>query len=196
MTTHHRIAVSLGSLVPALYVVSLLAGGMAQEKPRVNADAALSVEFLDGVRQYVELHRKLEATLPPRPEQATPAQIQAHEDALAKLIVQARSRAKQGDLLPQKVRAYLRRQIGGVLRGPDGAGIRQSIIEDNPGRVQLKVNARYPDGLPITTMPAPILGALPKLPEHVEYRFVGDRLVLLDVHSQLVMDYMTDALPQ
>jgi hypothetical protein len=196
MTTHHRIAVSLGSLVPALYVVSLLAGGMAQEKPRVNADAALSVEFLDGVRQYVELHRKLEATLPPRPEQATPAQIQAHEDALAKLIVQARSRAKQGDLLPQKVRAYLRRQIGGVLRGPDGAGIRQSIMEDNPGRVQLKVNARYPDGLPITTMPAPILGALPKLPEHVEYRFVGDRLVLLDVHSQLVMDYMTDALPQ
>jgi hypothetical protein len=196
MTTHHRIAVSLGSLVPALYVVSLLAGGMAQEKPRVNADAALSVEFLDGVRQYVELHRKLEATLPPRPEQATPAQIQAHENALAKLIVQARSRAKQGDLLPQKVRAYLRRQIGGVLRGPDGAGIRQSIMEDNPGRVQLKINARYPDGLPITTMPAPILGALPKLPEHVEYRFVGDRLVLLDVHSQLVMDYMTDALPQ
>jgi hypothetical protein len=196
MTTHHRIAVSLGSLVPALYVVSLLAGGMAQEKPRVNADAALSVEFLDGVRQYVELHRKLEATLPPRPEHATPAEIQAHENALAKLIVQARSRAKQGDLLPQKVRAYLRRQIGGVLRGPDGAGIRQSIMEDNPGRVQLKVNARYPDGLPITTMPAPILGALPKLPEHVEYRFVGDRLVLLDVHSQLVMDYMTDALPQ
>lgn len=196
MTTGHRIAVSLGSLATALCVVSLLAGGMTQEKPRVNADAALSVEFLKGVQQYVELHQKLEATLPPRPEHATPAEIQAHEDALAKLIVQARSRAKQGDLLPQKVRAYLRRQIGGVLRGPDGGGIRQSVMEDNPGKVQLRVNARYPDGLPITTMPAPILGALPKLPEHVEYRFVGDRLVLLDLHAQLVMDYMTDALPQ
>jgi hypothetical protein len=196
MTTGHRIAVSLGSLGPALYVVSLLAGGMTQEKPRVNADAALSVEFLKGVQQYVELHQKLEATLPPRPEHATPAEIQTHQDALAKLIVQARSRAKQGDLLPQKVRAYLRRQIGGVLRGPDGAGMRQSIMEDNPGRVQLKVNTPYPEGLPITTMPAPILGALPKLPEHVEYRFVGDRLVLLDIHAQLVIDYMTDALPQ
>lgn len=196
MTRGRRIAVSLASLAPALCAVSLLAGAITQEKTRVNADAALSVEFLKGVQQYVELHQKLEATLPPRPEHATPAEIQAHEDALAKLIVQARSRAKQGALLPQKVRAYLRRQIGGVLRGPDGAGIRQSIMEDNPGKVQLRVNARYPDGLPITTMPPPILGALPKLPEHVEYRFVGDRLVLLDLHAQLVMDYMTDALPQ
>ena len=196
MKTGRCIAVSLGILAPALCVVPLLAASLAQEKPRVNADAALSVEFLKGVQAYVELHRKLEATLPPRPEHATPAEIQAHENALAKLIVQARSRAKQGDLLPQKVRAYLRRQIGAVLRGPDGAVIRQSVMEDNPGRVQLKVNARYPDGLPITTMPAPILGALPKLPEHVEYRFMGERLVLLDIHAQLVMDYMTDALPQ
>lgn len=196
MKTARCIAVPLGILAPALCVVPLLAASLAQEKPRVNADAALSVEFLKGVQAYVELHRKLEATLPPRPEHATPAEIQAHENALAKLIVQARSRAKQGDLLPQKVRAYLRRQIGAVLRGPDGAVIRQSVMEDNPGRVQLKVNARYPDGLPITTMPAPILGALPKLPEHVEYRFMGERLILLDIHAQLVMDYMTDALPQ
>jgi hypothetical protein len=195
MTTSRRIAVLLG-LAPALCVMSLLAAGLTQDdKPRVNADAALSVEFLKGVQAYVTLHKKLEATLPPRPEHATPAEIEAHEQALARLIIQARSGAKQGDLLPQKVRAYLRRQIGGVLRGPDGAIIRQSIMEDNPGKVRLRCNARYPEGLPITTMPAPILGALPKLPDHVEYRFVGDRLVLLDIHSQLVMDYMTDALP-
>lgn len=196
MIPRRRITVALGSLASALWVVSLLAGSMAQEKPRVNADAALSVEFLKGVQQYVELHKKLEATLPPRPDHGTPAEIQAHEDALAKLIVQARSGAKQGDLLPQRVRAYLRRQIGGVLRGPEGAAIRRAVMEDNPGKVQLKANTRYPEGLPITTMPAPILGALPKLPEHVEYRFVGDRLVLLDIHAQLVMDYMTDALPR
>jgi hypothetical protein len=197
MATSRRIAVSLGSLAPALWVMSLLAGGLTQEeKPRVNADAALSVEFLKGVQQYVDLHKKLEATLPPRPEHGTPGEIEAHEQALARLIVQARSRARQGDLLPQKVRAYFRRQIGAVLRGPDGAAIRRSIMEENPGRVRLRCNARYPEGLPITTMPVPILGALPKLPEHVEYRFVGDRLVLLDIHSQLVMDYMTDALPQ
>jgi hypothetical protein len=196
MITARRLAVSLATLAPMLAAVSLLAGDIAQEKPRVNADAALSVEFLKGVQQYVELHKKLEATLPPRPEHATPAEVDAHAQTLARLIVQARARAKQGDLLPQKVRAYLRRQIGAVLRGPDGAVIRESIMEENPGKVQLRVNARYPEGLPITTMPAPILGALPKLPEHVEYRFVGERLVLLDSHAALVMDYMTDALPR
>ena len=105
MTTKRRIAVLL-VVAPALCVMSLLAAGLTQQdKPRVNADAALSVEFLKGVQQYVELHKKLEATLPPRPEHATPGEIEAHEQALAKLIVQARSRAKQGDLLPQKVRA-------------------------------------------------------------------------------------------
>jgi hypothetical protein len=196
MITARRLAVSLATLAPMLAAVSLLAGDIAQEKPRVNADAALSVEFLKGIQQYVELHKKLEATLPPRPEHATPAEVDAHAQTLARLIVQARARAKQGDLLPQKVRAYLRRQIGAVLRGPDGAVIRESIMEENPGKVQLRVNARYPEGLPITTMPAPILGALPKLPEHVEYRFVGERLVLLDSHAALVMDYMTDALPR
>jgi hypothetical protein len=194
MITARRIAVSLG-LAPVFAAVSLLAGDIGQEKPRVNADAALSVEFLKGVQAYVELHKKLEATLPPRPEHATPAEIEAHEQALASLIMRARAGAKRGDLLPQKIRAYLRRQIGVVLRGPDGAVIRRSVMEDNPGKVQLRCNARYPEGLPITTMPAPILAALPKLPEHVEYRFVGDRLVLLDIQSQLVMDYMTDALP-
>jgi hypothetical protein len=194
MITARRIAVSLG-LAPVFAAVSLLAGDIGQEKPRVNADAALSVEFLKGVQAYVELHKKREATLPPRPEHATPAEIEAHEQALASLIMRARAGAKRGDLLPQKIRAYLRRQIGVVLRGPDGAVIRRSVMEDNPGKVQLRCNARYPEGLPITTMPAPILAALPKLPEHVEYRFVGDRLVLLDIHSQLVMDYMTDALP-
>ena len=166
-----------------------------QQAERVNPQARALADFREEIEEYLELHKKLEATLPPRPEHATPGEIEAHEQALANLIVQARSRAKQGDLLPQKVRAYFRRQVGAVLRGPDGAVIRQSIMEDNPGKVRLRCNARYPEGLPITTMPAPILGALPKLPDHVEYRFVGDRLVLLDIHSQLVMDYMTDALP-
>ena len=165
----------------------------AQQKLKVNADAALSVEFLKSVQAYVDLHRKLEATLPPRPEKASPAAVEAHENALARLILDARSNAKQGDILRQPVRAYLRRQIAVALAGPDGRAIRQTILEENPGRVRLRINGRYPEGVPLTTMPPPILGALPKLPEHIEYRFIGQRLVLLDIHAQLVVDYMDEA---
>jgi hypothetical protein len=182
------------ALVPALWAVSVLAAGAGQEKPRVNADAALSVEFLKGVQAYADLHRKLEATLPARPEKATPADVQAHETALAKLIVQARSNAKQGDIFTQPIRAYFRRQIARALAGPEGRAIRLSLTEENPARVQLRVNSRLPDGVPLTTMPPEILGALPKLPEHLEYRFIGQRLVLLDLHAQLIVDYIDGAL--
>jgi hypothetical protein len=191
-----RTFASAARLAPALCLVSVLGGTAAQQKPRVNADAAMSVEFLNRVQQYVDLHNKLESTLPPRQEQATPAEVQAHETALAGLIAKARSRAKQGDLLPQHIRGYLRRQIGRAIAGPEGRALRESIMEDNPAMVRLRVNGRYPDGIPRTTMPPPILGALPKLPEHLEYRFIGPRLVLLDSHAQLVVDYMDEALPK
>jgi hypothetical protein len=195
MGIRRSVAVSATVLVPVLWTLSVLAAGDGQVKPRVNADAALSVEFLKGVQGYVDLHKKLEATLPARSEKGTPAEVQAHETALAKLIVQARSQAKQGDIFSQPIRAYFRRQIGRALAGPEGRAIRQSLTEDNPARVQLRVNSRLPDGVPLTTMSPPILGALPKLPEHLEYRFIGARLVLLDLHAQLVVDYIDGALP-
>ena len=99
-------------------------------------------------------------------------------------------------MLPPDTRAYIRRQIAAGLGGPDGAAVRQSIMEDNPGKVKLQVNGRYPDGLPFTTMPTPVLAELPRLPDDVEYRFIGDRLILLDVHAQLVVDFMDAAIPK
>jgi len=189
-----RALVAVLALIPAL-VAGPPAAAAGQEKPRVNADAALSVEFLKGIQEYMALHNKLEATLPPRPEHATPTALDTHARLLAGLIAQARSRAKQGDLLPQEVRAYLRRQIRRALAGSDGPAMRQQIMEENPGKVQLRVNGRYPEGIPVVTMPPAILASLPKLPDDVEYRFIGERLVLLDVHAQLIVDFMTDAIP-
>ena len=168
----------------------------AGQPPRVNADALTSVQFLKRIEDYVELHKKLEAKLPPRPEHATPEQVDAHARALSRLISEARPRAKQGDMLPPDTRAYFRRQIAAGLGGPVGAAVRQSIMEDNPGKVKLQVNGRYPDGVPFTTMPTPVLAELPRLPDDVEYRFIGDRLILLDVHAQLVVDFMDAAIPK
>ena len=44
-------------------------------------------------------------------------------------------------------------------------------------------------------MPPDLLAALPKLPEEFEFRFVGDRLILLDKHAHLVVDYVDNVLP-
>ena len=167
-----------------------------QTPPRVNADAQLSVDFLKRVETYLDLHKKLEATLPPLSKQPAPAEIDTHARALARLIAHARPSAEQGDLLTRDTRAYFRRQITRALAGPDGAAIKDSIFEENLGRVRIRVNNRYPDSVPFSTTPTQILAALPKLPDEMEYRFLAERLILLDVHAQMVVDYMDDAIPK
>jgi hypothetical protein len=186
-----------GAGAVAAALLAIAAAAIAQQTaPRVNADAQLSVDFLKRVDAYVELHKKLEATLPPLSAKPTPAEIDAHARALARLIAQTRPSAEQGDILTREIRAYLRRQITRALAGPDGAAIKESILEENLGRVRVRVNNRYPDNIPLSTTPTQIIAALPKLPEHIEYRFLGERLILLDVHANIVVDYMDDAIPK
>jgi len=57
------------------------------------------------------------------------------------------------------------------------------------------VNDRYPEGIPITTMPSELLDQLPKLPEKMEFRFLGKRLVLVDASAAIVLDITPDILP-
>jgi hypothetical protein len=40
-----------------------------------------------------------------------------------------------------------------------------------------------------------LLAVLPALPEELEYRFIGRDLVLVDVHADLIVDVLKDALP-
>lgn len=184
-----------GAVVAVLLAFAAVAVAR-QTAPRVNVDAQLSVDFLKRVDAYVELHKKLEATLSPLSAKPTPAESDTHARALARLIAHARPSAEQGDILTREIRAYLRRQIARALAGPDGAGIKESILEENLGRVRVRVNNRYPDNIPLSTTPTQIITALPKLPEHIEYRFLGERLILLDVHANIVVDYMDDAIPK
>ena len=45
-------------------------------------------------------------------------------------------------------------------------------------------------------MPPQLLSALPKLPEELEYRFIGERLILFDHHAHVIVDYVDRALPR
>jgi hypothetical protein len=197
-TVHRQHAV-----LPALVLTALTwlypgasAATRSQEQPRVNQDALLIVEFTKRVHEYLDLHKKLERALPDRPNKPTPGEIDYHERALGRLIAQGRAQAQHGDIFTKNTRAYFRRQIALALSGPDGAQIRSSIMDENPGGIQLRINGRYPDEVPFVTMPPQVLAALPKLPEEMEFRFVGRRLILLDAHARLVVDYIDDGLPR
>ena len=165
----------------------------AQSGQRVNANARALAEVRSRIATYVGLHRELEATLPPLAKGATAEQIDKHERALAHLLQRARPGAKPGDIFTPAGRSVIRRLLDVVLRGPDGAALRASIRDENAGSLSIAVNARYPDKVPLATMPTKVLEGLPKLPKELEYRFLGDRLLLIDVDPHLIVDLIDHA---
>jgi hypothetical protein len=188
-----------GATLTALIALAPMAADVRADlgsQVKVNQDAQLIGEFTKRAEAYAELHRKIDsATLPEVSNSASPSEVTAHQQALQRGIAKVRARAKQGDIFTQPIRAYFRRQITRALSGPDAGQLRASINEENPGLIRLRVNGAYPGSVPTTTMPPQILAALPKLPQELEFRFIGRRLILLDVHAQLVVDYIDDAIP-
>jgi hypothetical protein len=182
------------------FAVGAVAQGATEQsqsgQTRVNPDAALAVEFTKRVKAYLELHTKAGDGFPRLSKEATPQEIDQHQRSLARAIQQVRPKAQPAEIFTKETRAYFRRQLAAVFAGAEGRKLKASIMDENPGPVRLNVNSRYPDTIPLSTMPPQVLAALPKLPPELEYRFIGERLILLDVPAHLVVDFIEDALPR
>jgi hypothetical protein len=63
-----------------------------------------------------------------------------------------------------------------------------SIMDDNPGAFSVRINGTYPDKKPLSTVPANVLAVLPRLPNDVQYRFLGRHLVLFDTRARVILD--------
>ena len=159
-------------------------------------DAKALATMNDRLKEYIDLHLRLERMLPPLPKEATPEQIDQNQRALGKLVQEARANAKIGDIFTPEARPVIVRLLATIFGGPEGAQLKASINDENPVDVKLAVNGRYPDAVPISTIPPQVLQTLPQLTEDLEYRFIGDRLILLDTHAHIVADYIEDALPK
>ncbi len=167
--------------------------------PLSNEEAQALATMNDRLKEYLALHQKLEATLPKLPTDATPEQIDRNQRAFEKLIRSARVTAKPGDIFTAEARPVIRRLLATVFGGPDGKQLKESIMDENvadPIRLKLGVNSRYPDIVPLTSIPPDVLQTLPKLTEDLEYRFVGDWFILLDTHAHVIADYLQDVLPK
>jgi hypothetical protein len=164
--------------------------------PLSDADAAALATMNDRLKDYVDVHKKVEDSLPKLPDNATPEQIDANQRAFEKRIRAARASAKQGDIFTPAAQPVIRRLLAAVFDGPDGKQLLSSVLDENPVGMKLAVNMRYPDTVPISTMPPEVLQTLPKLQEDMEYRFIGRHLILLDAHSHVVADFIPDAIPE
>ena len=171
-----------------------------ERPPAATGDASAAnekvvAEFNDRLKQYLEVHDKLEKTLPPLPKETNPTIIDRHQRALEALIRKERATAKRGDIFTPQMEALIRQLMAQVFKGAPGAKLKATIMDENPTGLKLAVNGRYPDQVPLSTMPPQVLSMLPKLPKELEYRFIGDRLILLDVRAHTIADYIDNVLP-
>ncbi len=168
---------------------------VAHAQTRVNADAATIADFTKRVNDYAAFEKKLDATIKEPSSDSRPEEFLDHQRALAKLIQKSRIGAKPGDLCPKPMRAVVRRLIASVFHAAGGVEVKKSILDENPGNMVLTINSEYPDNAPFATVPPQILQGLPKLPDVLEYRFIGKRLLLIDSHARVVVDIVEHVFP-
>jgi hypothetical protein len=162
----------------------------------VNRNAAILQDFKARVGAYLGLHEQAatgEATLK---ESDDPDEILAAQAVLAARIRASRADARQGDIFSTEIRHTFRQLLAPELEGSEGRDAKAILKDDAPApaNVPFTVNATYPEGQPLPTVPANVLLNLPTLPEGLEYRIIGKHLVLLDMKANLIVDYIPNAI--
>ncbi|MEO8099372.1 MAG: hypothetical protein ABI811_16835 [Acidobacteriota bacterium] len=167
------------------------------------ADDVRLKPFNDAVAKYAAIQKTAVAKAPALPKEATPEQIVAQENSLVATIRLARPRAKQGDVFTPAVLPIFQKIIKDYLSGSVNKENRDTAKQGNPKYQKekgekdpvMKVSAIYPKSASLSSVPPGLLAALPVLPMHIEYRFVGSTLVLWDNLSNLIIDYIPGAAP-
>ncbi|MBA2305762.1 MAG: hypothetical protein H0W08_24450 [Acidobacteria bacterium] len=164
--------------------------------PLSDADAKALKTMNDRMKSYLEIHTKLEAGLPELPKDPSPEQIDKNQRLFEQKMRAARASAKRGEIFTPEAETVIKRLLAAVFTTSQGKELMASIMDEYPAGLKLTVNGRYPDAIPVSTVPPEILQTLPKLPEDMEYRFIGRHMILLDTHAHVIADLIENALPK
>jgi hypothetical protein len=147
-------------------------------------------DFEARVWAYVVLREELARGLPALAPTDRPEEIRQAVRALAKRIRVARAANREGDIFTPAISDVFKRALLDEVR----PGTCAAIMDDNPGELQARINRRYPEGKPLSTVPPQVLAALPALPDDLQYRFAGRHLILLDTRASVVLDRIPSAI--
>lgn len=175
---------------------SLLAVAGCREPAPENSMTESVEEFTTRVNDYVALRNHLADSVGPLSEDMSQEQIAARATALSQAILLARPDARQGDIFTPRAASVFGALIKQEYsrRPPRVREVREDAQDELPDFVP-KVNQPYPTTYPLATFPPELLPLLPRLPEEVEYRVVNHYLLLRDVESNLIVDFMPRAVP-
>jgi hypothetical protein len=151
--------------------------------------------FEKQVKSYIELRNKVRENAPKLSKDSTPEQIHAYRTTLENSLRSARPNAKRGEFFRPETADFIRRTLKTEFQGKDRQELREKIFETETQGVVLRVNYPYAQTAEFSEMPATLLTKLPQLPKELRYRFVGRNMLLVDRESDVIIDYMPDALP-
>src|SRR5215218_10687862 len=183
-----------------LFVLALiLASGVAVAQKTQNAalaepvvvspaDKAAIDTFEKQVKEYIDLRNKVRANAPKLSKDSTPEQIHAYRTTLEQSLRHARPNAKRGEFFQPATADFIRRTLKIEFQGKDRQELRKQIFETETQGVVVRVNYPYAQTAELSEMPA-------TLPTELRYRFVGRNMLLVDRESDLIIDYMPEALP-
>lgn len=159
-----------------------------QKNPAVDA-------FEKQVKEYIELRNRVKEKAPKLSKDSTPEQINAYRTTLQNSLRSARLNAKRGEFFRPETADFIRRTLKTEFQGKDRQQLREQVFETETQGVVLRVNYPYAQSAELSEMPATLLTKLPQLPKELRYRFVGRNMLLVDRESDVIIDYMPDALP-
>jgi hypothetical protein len=151
--------------------------------------------FEQRVKDYMKLRNQVKGRLQKLSKDATPEQIESYRANFEAAVRNTRTGAKRGDIFNHDGSDFIRRVLKVNFIGQERVELREIVFEGETAGVKVRVNYPYPDQAEFVEMPPTVLLNLPELPLEVKYRFVGRNLLLVDRDNNLILDYMTNALP-
>jgi hypothetical protein len=147
--------------------------------------------FQRAIADYLRLRARLSKEIVTLSPNSTAAQITAGSDALARAIQRARPKPPPGAFFDAAAAGVIRANVRELLtRNPT---VLEGIDDEVRAARAPGIYARFPAAMPLSTMPPSLLAVLPALPPDLEYRLVGEDLVLRDLAAAMILDVLPKA---
>ena len=165
------------------------------QQPQSDETASL-LRFNEAVAAYLSIQVKLRNEVPGPVPNSSASEVSAASDLLANAIRRARPNARQGDLFDAEATRIITARLLEALRAPGSTVVLTAIDDERPLNRRPGIHMRFPEAQEMATMPPTLLRVLPPLPGELEFRIVGDFLIVRDVKAALVVDYIPHGLPR
>lgn len=159
-------------------------------------EVAALAQFDAAIAKYMALRQRLRNELAGPVPNSTAPELTRASDNIAAAIQRARAGARQGNIFSAPVTMVVKRWVDDVIRRDNLGPMLTDIDDETPTLKAPSIHLRFPAASQMATMPPSMLARLPALPKELEYRIVGNYLVLRDVDAALILDYIPAAVPR